>query len=425
MSITTFDRYLDWDTFSRDHWDQSVVHVRECRDHPFTAPNILSAAASASTQYAQCLPNRDTRPGVVLTIGRRQHPADPDDLPRPSDSTLDGYTQRVHERMQGQRYALIINTLHAYDYALWAKERYFVDRLWQNVGIPTSSPITTLFHGNYQNTPVGVHTDRFATFMFAVRGRKRMRFWSQRPWPEAVTSKVDYAEYLAQSFSIVVEAGDMLYWPSHYYHVGEGVDEDVATSVNIGVPVSAPLAAYYVDDLLFSEQHRPSNGQSELYAHPSQPGLPQGLRAALQDIRQRSTNDSLRDCHQQLWCRRLSAAALEPVPDPRERQDLRPDDQIRLEPDAMLLWVRQATGVIVVAANGHIARIIGRPHIEALLRQLNSGASFRVASLLLKWPDDGDPNDADLLPANVQGGLRLLERLVSMRALRKLHSAQE
>ncbi len=142
-------------------------------------------------------------------------------LPTDEDGSFDAYDARLAARLDGRRHALVVNGFHAFDPALWSRERAFFDPLWRAVGLPLTGAITTLFHGTYEHSPVGVHKDRFATFMFGLRGRKRMRFWPRRPWDEAVSTKTDYARHTAASVYADVGPGELLYWPADYYHVGE------------------------------------------------------------------------------------------------------------------------------------------------------------------------------------------------------------
>ncbi len=151
------------------------------------------------------------------------------------------------------RYALVVHAFHAFHAGQWERQRAFFEPLWERTGLPLSGAITTLFHGNYEHTPVGVHKDRFATFLYALEGRKRMRFWRERPWTAPVTTVLDYQPHLAASFTAEPEPGDLLYWPADYYHVGESVDGGAATSVNVGVPREAHRAVYDVDDLLLGK----------------------------------------------------------------------------------------------------------------------------------------------------------------------------
>ena len=136
----------------------------------------------------------------------------------------------------------------------------FYSGLWDRVGLPLSGAITTLFHGSYEHSPVGVHRDRFATFMFGLKGRKRMRFWDERPWTEPVSSVLDYERHLGTSFTAEVGPGDLLYWPANYYHVGESATGQPATSVNIGVPRADHHASYDLDDVLGGTDDGASSG---------------------------------------------------------------------------------------------------------------------------------------------------------------------
>ena len=430
--VVRFDERIDWKVFCAEHWGRSVVHVPGCSDHPFASDDVFLAAVAAGEQHLQASPSRGRR-RVVVTVAQRELPVGPADLPRREDRSLERYARRMTERMGSKRYALVMSVLHAHGYPLWEKERRFLERLWRGVGIPTSGVITTLFHGNYAHTPVGVHLDRFATFMFALRGRKRMRFWRTKPWKERVSSKVDYGPYLAQSFSVNVAPGDMLYWPTHLYHVGEGVDDDVATSVNIGVPISGPVPSYYLDDLLTEWRSRDSGTPADsfrasrvlasagsMYADPSQVGLPPVLSEAIEAVRAATQPADLLRHSKETWLRRVSAAALEPVPGPAALEELRPKDGVQLNPDARLLWANAPSDVIVCSTNGHMARIQGSPRVEDFIRRLEAGAPQQVCSLVEGLPDGGTiPCDAELLPASKPGVIRLLERLVAYRGLRR------
>ncbi|MGW2035227.1 JmjC domain-containing protein [Streptomyces sp. NPDC001811] len=120
-----------------------------------------------------------------------------------------------------------------------------VELTWQLTGA-----ITTLFHGTYEHSPVGFHKDRFATFLFGLRGRKRMRFWPRRPWDEPVSTKTDYARHIAASVPAEVGPGELLYWPADYYHVGGSATAAAATSVNVGIPRDEHHTGYELEDLL-------------------------------------------------------------------------------------------------------------------------------------------------------------------------------
>lgn len=282
-------------------------------------------------------------------------------LPTEADGSFDEYERRVGARLDGRKYAVIISGFHGFDFPLWDRERRFFGGLWDEVGLPLTSAITTMFHGNYDHSPVGVHKDRFATFMFGLRERKRMRFWAERPWSEseAVSSMVDYERFLPSSFAVEVEPGDLLYWPADYYHVGENCGETPATSVNIGVPRIEHRVAYELEDLLSDLDpgslvddgnrlavlaegiNAPARQRVEqVLPEALPPALAQALAAHGRSLAERVKTVSLR---------RSTAGGLEPVPPMAAEQPLSVDQSVVLAPGADLAQYEDT-----VAANGHL-----------------------------------------------------------------------
>ncbi|NUP51771.1 MAG: cupin, partial [Catenulispora sp.] len=242
---------FDWDEFAAHYWDRRPVLIKAVSPAPFELREVFAAATLATRS-----PNPYLMPPTAqFAVGRFQQSEPAHWFPRAEDDTFDAYRQRLDAELSAfskeTRYALVIHAFHAFHAAQWERQRDFFEPLWERTGLPSSGAITTLFHGNYEHTPVGVHRDRFATFLFALEGHKRMRFWRKCPWTEPVTSKLDYESHLPTSFTAEPEPGDLLYWPASYYHVGESVDGATATSVNVGVPREANRAD--LDDLLLGK----------------------------------------------------------------------------------------------------------------------------------------------------------------------------
>ncbi|WBQ08036.1 JmjC domain-containing protein [Kribbella sp. CA-293567] len=246
MSELAITDKLDWAEFAQLYWDRRPVLIRGVQPPPFVAEEVFAAAVGA--QEAEYGGQR--APTAQFTIERTVHGGNDLLLPAAADRTFDQYEARLKPVLDDRGYALIVSVLHAFDREMWQRERQFFASLWEQVGLPLTGAITTMFHGNYDNSPVGVHKDRFATFMFGLRERKRMRFWAERPWTDPVSTVVDYQRFLPTSFAVEVEPGDLLYWPSSYYHVGENCGPTPATSVNIGVPRDEHKVEYELEDLL-------------------------------------------------------------------------------------------------------------------------------------------------------------------------------
>lgn len=241
---------LDWDLIADRYWDRRPVLIRlpgGPSAHPFRPDDVFGSAVAATVANAAGEIPKHVRFAVDRDLKSR-----PDGwLPLAEDDSLDGYAARLAERLDGRRYSLTVQAFHAFHHPLWRRERAFYDGAFRRFGLPLSSAITTMFHGNYEHTQIGAHKDRFASFMFALQGRKVMRFWPERPWTEAVTSVLDYERHLPGSFAVEVHAGEMLYWPSSHYHVGESaLDDTPATSVNVGLPREFTRAAFEVAEYL-------------------------------------------------------------------------------------------------------------------------------------------------------------------------------
>lgn len=394
---------LDWDVFATECWDRQPVLVRQLPRAPFEQHEVFQAAVLAA---------RPSRPGAFppnaqFTVERRQQVSPGDLLPELADGSLAGYQKRVAELVGGRRYALILHAFHAFSYPQWQREREFYAGLWERVGQPLSGAITTLFHGTYEHSPVGVHKDRFATFMFGLTGRKRMRFWPGKPWSEQVSTVLDYEPYLAESLAVQVGPGELLYWPSSYYHVGESAGDGPATSVNIGVPREGHHAGYDLDDLLLDvdpaviadaangldQFPRPAASLS-VPDGPLDDSLPAAFDEALAYFRTFAADELAERTAARALCHR-TAGGFRPVPPPEDRRDLPDTATVR-----RIAAIATADGSC--AANGHAVRVA--PTIAAIVGRLLADEPVRSADL-------PEPDRA--------AARRLLETLETFRAVRR------
>lgn len=409
---------LDWDRFVAAHWDRRPVRIVDCGRAPFVADAVLRAASRAAGVEASPLPY------AQFTLDRAQQ-ADPRPaLPRAGERDLAAYARRLADLAEGRRHAVIVNRLHGFDHALWRRERDWFAPLWARVGLPSGSAITTWFHGDYDHSPIGVHKDRFATFMFVLAGRKRMRFWAERPWREPVTTMVDYAAYRPQSFAVELGPGEALYWPASYYHVGETAGDDAATSVNVGIPRGEQHRHYDIDDLLAAVDARPERSAARIVV-PAMPcialsvdaqrdadaGTPAVWRAAAADLRRRCASRGLAASARRVGLVRAGAGGFEPVPPPAKRPALAAGDSLRRLPGVRVLWSAAAGAPVQVGAEGHVTETaLDAATVARLVALLDDGRAHPLRRLLALAPD-----------APARRALRaLLADLVAWRALRRL-----
>lgn len=425
---------VDWDDFASRLWEQRVVHFKAGALPAFTDAQVFAAATGAAVEQARLTYAEVARPPMMLTIERMQQSEVAEGAPRREDGSFAGYQARMKAQLRGRRYALVISELHSFAFELWAQERPLLDELWKRLGLPLSGAITTLFHGNYEHTPVGVHRDRFGTILFALHGKKRMRLWAERPWTAPVATVLDYQAHLASSFTVEVSPGEALYWPSSYYHVGESAEAEPATSVNIGLPISEHRTSYFVDDLavgVIDEKDLPQERRARTRLRPVRasplvplqralergvlsPRLPTPLLQAIASVRQLAEPRASQRHIQRTWLSRITASGLEPVPAAAPVHALRDEETVQLLPGASLRWAAshddRGRPILICAGNGHaVERATGRsPALDKLLRRLLGGAPFALAALERAFP----------LPAQRRAARSLIEQLVSFRVLR-------
>ena len=424
---------LDWPTFASTYWDRRPVLYRAVQTVPFDEAETFRTAVDAADPARR---GRVLPPNVQFTVERWQQNEPADQLPAATDGSFDGYEERLAGLLGGRRYALVMNCFHAFGFDLWHRQCSFFGGLWQQVGMPYVSAITTMFHGTYEHSPVGVHRDRYATFMFVLRGRKRMRFWATRPWSEPVTTVLDYDRYRPESFAVEVGPGDLLYWPASYYHVGESAGTEPATSVNVGLPREASGALGVAD--LFADLDPvwvgdPAAGIEQLdpvLAAPFAPGpdpdgrlpaaLPASLRQATTRLRGFARDGGLHERTTALSLRFRTAGGFRPVPPAAPVRSLDDGTMVRADPGSPLLWSATGAGTMI-AANGHTVRTTARlTSVERLLTPLADGRPVRIGELLAAGPRGGSGavvRHGQPLPASRAGTRRLLELLLSFRGL--------
>lgn len=401
---------LDWDRFATMHWDRRPVKILDVGRAPFLASAVLRAASQAAAAASAV-------PYAQFTIERAQQGDPRPALPRAGERDLGAYARRLATLAGGRRHALIVNRLHGFDAALWRRERDWFAPLWARIGLPSGSAITTWFHGDYEHSPVGVHKDRFATFMFVLAGRKRMRFWPRRPWREAVATVVDYAALLPTSFSVEVGPGEALYWPASHYHVGETAGEGAATSVNVGIPRCEQARRYDLEDLLPRAPARivvPVSAQVAVPVGAERDGpaaAPAVWRAAAAALRRRCAPRALSPRVRRVSLAHAGAGGFEPLPPPAPRPTLRPGDRLTRVAGARLLWSAAPGAPVLVGADGHVAETaLSAAAVAALIARLDDGRGHTLRDLLrlAQGPD-------------ARRALRdLLSQLVAARALRRV-----
>lgn len=230
-----------WDVFVRDYWKQKPVVFKGILPKELLggrdALEIFgSYAAEALGQNSK--PRIKQRGGAVrLFVEGRQ--IGPTELGKfiPRGDNLVEYIQAVGASFGGARVGVILNDIELFHEKTAAILRELLAPLISRVGIPAKNVESTLFAGDYDVTPFGIHKDDSADVLTLVLvGKKQMLVWPEEYFdehPERLEQLQlgNEAIGLFRQDATVLEAepGDIMYWPGSAYHVATSTGGVVAT----------------------------------------------------------------------------------------------------------------------------------------------------------------------------------------------------
>ncbi len=174
-------------------------------------------------------------------------------LPIAADRSLEEYRQRVLKRTAGRPFALITNAVRAESPAHRQRLRAFTRGLLALVGKNVGRVGADIFLSNTPKTAFGVHRDSASNFSYIVSGKKRMLVWPREVFANRADQRcdgpnsnifldgIDYDAYRDRATVLEGSAGEMLYWPSSYWHVAESSAEP---SLVFNVPIYLHAAMY-------------------------------------------------------------------------------------------------------------------------------------------------------------------------------------
>jgi hypothetical protein len=337
-------------------------------------------------------------------------------LPNQRDGTWEGYFARMEDQLDGRDYNLAINRLHLVSYELWARARDFLSGLYTATGsLSPGYADFDVFAGKYRSTPVGIHVDHAANFMFTPVGRKRMLAWEPEVAARLPKETMDYEAVRGDAHWLEGDADTLVYFPSEFFHVGESPDE---------ATVSTNIALFFDPDPLgevVAEAHRRASRRiggapvapQTFPPGESAPGVGDGYRDALAALRQVLAGDTLEETLADAALRRATAFGFEVVPRPDDDAEPFGDDAL-VQRSAPYPILARRGDTTVVSANGHSAKVPAHPGLDGLLEALNAGQAVRVGDLVDRCRRAGEAGDGvpagDVVHA-------VLYRLASWRAV--------
>lgn len=411
MTRLQSDARIDWDDFVERYWERAPTILQQAMTHPFLSrADFFEAALAASAVFtARTTRERSVRAfidGRQILVDVARH------LPERSDGDLTAY---VHRMAAGRSsFALVLNELQAAYPPLFFKLRNFLSGLFARVGLPAGNSQAVAFIGNYQRSAFGVHRDDYSSFQFVLEGVKRFRIWPSSVFGEIATfDPSDYSSLLDQSTLLEGRAGDILYWPASYYHIGETDGAAAAASLAVEVPTRAGPWQWLSGALgRLASDDAEADGTVPFLRNATLGVLPELLSETLDAVL--ADREALNARLMPRWLVHQSAASMA-APEPQGDVTLAEDAWIGGDPAYPILVVVRDDEA-TCSANGHAFAIPAHPRILAMIQRLNAGTPIAVSTLLTDHQGDAELGDEliSVGPDEVRG---VLEALYALRAL--------
>jgi 50S ribosomal protein L16 3-hydroxylase len=414
-----------WEMFVREHWERRPGVFRGLF-FPSQSPLISSTQAFAGVMQA-CNRWRDGDPAFIRFflenalvqshLGKY--------LPVSDDVTFEAFARRIAPALRGQGFGLTVNGFAHHDFALFTRVRRFLRGLYVRVGMPGDVTDLDVFIGNYRHTPFGIHTDKSSNFCVVFEGRKKFLVW---PGPALEARRdlhhsVDFDEVRAQAVVLEGGPGDVIYWPSSYWHIAESGGE-LSGVMNLSLYLG-DHAAQFVDAAPAPPPSPPrsSLGRSNTVPwDPSPVALPAPLEEAVKAAcaAERSV-PATRRAVLRAWLARTTAYNIHrTMPDVLPMSSLSVEQGIRVRVDVEFPIVAvEHEGFLICSAHGHVIEVPAVPKVIAMIERLNSGEPHEVHALIADTIGPATVHEAriEVGPKDV---LTVLESLLAMRAIREI-----
>jgi hypothetical protein len=225
--ITETHKFKLSDDFFESYWLKRPTVIK---NPGFSIANKNSCTASISS---------------LLKIGRS---ADPIHTPRLTiNHNRKEFYDLNFDQMKGSDFSLIINNVQSLDHDIFSKSCFFLNDLYKKTGFPKSGALLDLFWSNSKKSSLDLHKDEQEVFTFVIEGKKKFYTWPFEYFQNILNlpgylkykthplDGFDFESHLDHAIALEAEEGDMIYWPSNYWHIGVSDSDFPALTLGLGL----------------------------------------------------------------------------------------------------------------------------------------------------------------------------------------------
>lgn len=358
----------------RRFWGRRPTVIRQPFARAIASPAEVFAAMIAATDRLQT-DDHD----FALTIDGVRVGADVERwLPTKQDGSLERLAKRITGDVPGSTFTVFARAFQLeLGWEFWKRVRRFLNGLYALVGVPADRAEVDLFAGSYPRSRRGIHLDSADVFCFVIEGRKRIRLWPRSAFPEGAYwyGFSGKRKHLLKSICLDGEPGDILYWPSSYWHVGESRGGTVS-SLSLGLYPRDSLAATAAR-LVEGEAARELGAENFVESLPcSVEQLEAAPPRALRAFARASENLALALLRRRM--EQVTGHAFDQIPLPPARGRLRASSIVAADP-VFPIFCRSVGATAIVAANGRSIALPRSKALRGMIDALNRGTPISLS----------------------------------------------
>lgn len=390
-----------WRKFRKTYWNRRPTVIRAPFRKAIVSPaEVFRAVVSARQRLHKSADD------FSFFLGQRRIVMDRDLdrwFPCAQDASFERYLAKLKRTPANGQFTIFVSNFQVeLGWSFLGRIRQFLKGFYEIEGVPSDRAEVDLFLGNYRRTATGVHRDSADVFCFVADGRKRIRAWPANTIQSSspISGPAPYEHLVRRSVFLEGEPGDIIYWPSSYWHVAES-DGWFAISLSLGLyygnAVSRALA-----------QNLETRTRKILGSRNSIVSLPFSTTRVAPDLTSVAPHVECEAGLQKreltrFWMERITSYGFTRTPPPRRHVPLRTGKAVRANP-ALPILCRKFSQDIVISANGRSVTIAHHRDLVKLIRSLAGGKVCRLGDLL----QVGRQNPRSLFRKRVRDALQFL-----------------
>ncbi len=361
-----------WKKFHARHWQPRVPTVirQPFRRFPFSEHLLFRSMHN----FEERLRDGDQRMPCLVSVGDSQRaPRRPlRDLFRERSESLEELEQACARVFPRMKFGLMVTHMQAGNPGIWSAITAFLQDVRRWIPFPVPRAFLDLFYGSYSSSFTGIHKDTQEIFAFVVRGEKRILAWPYDYFLSRVKGlspgdryfhtrlPLDPGDYRKDALVLDARPGDVIYWPSDYWHVSEAQPGRFSAMLSLGI---------FRPDVVLSESSRFTE---KLLCHSERSAL------VSQDMTDAITRP---DAARQLrWATGFGFELGGPIAEapPRVRDEV---TVVKIKSSVILWKLDPSHCRILVASNGHSITLPHSSNIVKLLERISRGESVSLSTV--------------------------------------------